>query len=51
MPLNVPCDGFRLLSGDELTSVYRPGDGRVKAFCSVCGSSLFGLPRHDENAG
>lgn len=38
----VPREGFRLLRGDELISVYRPGDGRVKAFCSVCGSSLFG---------
>ena len=33
---------FRLLAGEELIRVYRPGDGKVKAFCSVCGSSLFG---------
>jgi hypothetical protein len=34
---------LRLLQGEELISVYRPGGGRsVKAFCSVCGSSLFG---------
>jgi hypothetical protein len=34
---------FRLLSGDDLVRVYRPPDGgAVKAFCSVCGSSLFG---------
>ena len=38
----VPREGFRLLQGEELISVYRPEDGRVKAFCSVCGSSLFG---------
>jgi len=38
----VPREQFRLLQGEELISVYRPGDGRVKAFCSVCGSSLFG---------
>ena len=38
----VPREGFRLLAGEELIRVYRPGDGRVKAFCSVCGSSLFG---------
>jgi hypothetical protein len=35
-------EGFRLLSGEELIRVYRPDDGAVKAFCSVCGSSLFG---------
>ena len=37
---------FRLLAGAELVRVYRPGEGAgegaVKAFCSVCGSSLFG---------
>ena len=34
---------FRLLRGEELIAVYRPPQGRaVKAFCSVCGSSLFG---------
>jgi hypothetical protein len=38
----VPREGFRLLQGEDLISVFRPGDGAVKAFCSVCGSSLFG---------
>jgi hypothetical protein len=38
----VPREGFRLLEGEELIRVYRPPDGAVKAFCSVCGSSLFG---------
>jgi arginase len=39
----VPRDGFRLLEGEELVRVYRPPEGTaVKAFCSVCGSSLFG---------
>jgi len=40
---------FRLLRGDELIRVYRANPGEeggeefaVKAFCSVCGSSLFG---------
>jgi hypothetical protein len=34
---------FRLLSGDQLIRIYRPAEGAaVKAFCSVCGSSLFG---------
>lgn len=33
---------FRLLSGANLIRVYQPDDGAVKAFCSVCGSSLFG---------
>lgn len=35
-------DGFRLLQGEELIRVYRPEGGMAKAFCSVCGSSLFG---------
>jgi hypothetical protein len=36
-------EDFRLLSGEELIRVYRPAEGAaVKAFCSVCGSSLFG---------
>jgi arginase len=39
----VPRDGFRLLQGGELVRVYDPPEGKsVKAFCSVCGSSLFG---------
>src|SRR3989440_6850354 len=38
----VPREGFRLVAGEELIRVYRPGDGMAKAFCSVCGSSLFG---------
>jgi len=33
---------FRLLGGEELIRVYGRGEGAVKAFCSVCGSSLFG---------
>ena len=42
---------FRLLRGEELIRVYKPPGGRsVKAFCSVCGSSLFGnqWPRGEE---
>ena len=41
-----------MISGEELISVYRPEGGRVKAFCSVCGSSLFGneWPQGDEIA-
>jgi hypothetical protein len=48
----VPRAGFRLLAGEELMRVFRPDDGRVKAFCSVCGSSLFGgeWPEGDEVA-
>ena len=39
----VPRDGFRLLRGEELVQVFGPPEGTaVKAFCSVCGSSLFG---------
>ena len=48
----VPREQFRLLSGEELIRVYEPEDGAVKAFCSVCGSSLFGRrwPEGDEVA-
>jgi hypothetical protein len=39
----VPREGFRLLAGEELVRMWRPGDGgAAKAFCPVCGSSLFG---------
>ena len=38
----VPRSGFRLLSGAESIRVFRPEGGAAKAFCSVCGSSLFG---------
>jgi hypothetical protein len=38
----VPRDAFRLVAGEELIRVYRPDGGAVKAFCSECGSSLFG---------
>lgn len=46
----MPRSGFRLLQGEELIAVWRPDDGRVKAFCSRCGSSLFGgdWPEGDE---
>ena len=48
----VPREGFRLLAGEELISVFRPEDGRVKAFCSIWGSSLVGgeWPEGDEVA-
>lgn len=48
----VPREGFHLLAGKELIRIFRPDDGRVKAFCSVCGSSLFGgeWPEGDEVA-
>ena len=38
----VPREGFRRVRGEELIRVYRPEGGAVKAFCSACGSSLFG---------
>jgi hypothetical protein len=38
----LPRDGFRILCGEELIRAYRPPGGMTKAFCSVCGSSLFG---------
>lgn len=33
---------FRLVTGADLIKVYGKGEGAVKAFCKVCGSSLFG---------
>jgi hypothetical protein len=38
----VPHSGFRLLAGEDLLRVYRPPGGMAKAFCTVCGASLFG---------
>lgn len=39
----VPREAFALLSGADLVRVYAPpGQGMVKAFCTACGSSLFG---------
>jgi hypothetical protein len=38
----VPRSQFRLLSGEDLIRTYRPAGGKAKAFCSTCGSSLFG---------
>lgn len=38
----VPVEAFRLLAGDELVEVFVPPGGMSKAFCRVCGSSLFG---------
>lgn len=38
----VPRNGFRMLQGRELLRVFRPPGGMAKAFCSRCGSSLFG---------
>jgi hypothetical protein len=36
-------EAFRLVTGEELLTVYRPAEGAaVKVFCSRCGSSLFG---------
>jgi len=47
----VPRERFRLLAGENLICDYKPEGGTaVKAFCSVCGSSLFGAhwPEGDE---
>ena len=36
-------EDFHLISGADLIRAYRPPDGgAVKAFCTACGSSLFG---------
>jgi hypothetical protein len=48
--VRAPRAGFRFLTGEELVKVFRPDGGAVKAFCSECGSSLFGgmWPEGDE---
>jgi len=38
----VPRERFRLVRGGELVRSFRPEGGKLKAFCGVCGSSLFG---------
>ena len=38
----VPREQFRLLAGEELIRTFRPDEGKAKAFCAACGSSLFG---------
>lgn len=38
----VRAEDFRLVSGAELVTSYVPEGGMTKAFCRVCGSSLFG---------
>ena len=35
-------EDFRLIAGAELVRAYRTPGHATKAFCSVCGSSLFG---------
>jgi hypothetical protein len=35
-------EGFRLVAGTDLIRVFRLPGGAAKAFCSTCGSSLFG---------
>ena len=35
-------EDFRLVSGEALVRVFQPDGGAIKAFCSRCGSSLFG---------
>jgi hypothetical protein len=43
-------EDFRLVSGAAQVRVWRPESGAVKAFCTACGSSLFGAswPDGDE---
>ena len=42
MQARVRREQFRLLAGEDLLRVYGRGEGAVKAFCTVCGSSVFG---------
>lgn len=46
----IPRAQFRLLEGEALIKIWRPECGAVKAFCTDCGSSLFGAqwPDGDE---
>ena len=38
---------LRVTAGEELVKAYEPEDGFAKAFCSACGSALWG--RHPED--
>jgi len=42
MQARVLREQFRLTRGAELIRVYGKGEGAAKAFCTACGSSLFG---------
>lgn len=48
----VPREGFQLTSGHDLIANYRPPGANAKAFCRICGASLFGgdWPEGDEVA-
>ena len=47
MSARVRPGSFRITKGEDKVSVFRPDDGFEKAFCSVCGSSLFARSPHD----
>jgi hypothetical protein len=38
----VKTDAIRILDGEELLRSFQPDEGVAKAFCSVCGSNVFG---------
>jgi hypothetical protein len=38
---------FRIVEGEDLVAIFRPGEGFEKAFCSSCGSALFSRDRDD----
>ncbi|MBP1686912.1 MAG: glutathione-dependent formaldehyde-activating [Deltaproteobacteria bacterium] len=41
---STPASGFRVLAGEDSISEYQSSPNYVRAFCSKCGSPLFGRP-------
>jgi len=39
--ISAPLDGFRIVSGEDLISVYESSPKKFRHFCRVCGSPLF----------
>lgn len=40
---------LRIIGGEELVREWSPPEGFVKAFCSECGSALYGRSQEDAN--
>ena len=39
--ISVPIDGFEILTGSDLVSIYESSPGKRRHFCRVCGSPLY----------
>lgn len=43
----VPLDRYRLLSGSDVITEYESSPGNIRAFCSKCGSPVYGKRSSD----